>query len=417
VAVSRPTDEPVLSGTVSRAAAFPPAESSHRAPASRAPRADGPIRVAFVIDNLGVGGTELNAVRTAEQLDPARVSLQVVTLQADGPMARRYAAAGIPVYPFNPGGSLVGVAALRQAAALARHFRQHRIDIVHCHDRYSNVFGGLAARLARRPAVIASKRWWQTSLPHRVLNAIAYRAADRVLCNSGAVAASARAIEFAPAKSLVVVPNFVDESAFDAVSADERAARRVALGVPADAPLVGIVAKLRPVKDHATLLRAFALLRQRVPAAWLLVAGDGPLQAELERLAVDLGIADGVRFPGLLPHLPNPHALFDVSVLCSRHEGFPNSVVEAMAAGRPVVATRNGGMLDAVRDGETGLLVPVGDAEALAAAIERLLAAPDERRRFGDAGQALASQRYRVAPVVGALQRLYDELVANPVLP
>ena len=373
-----------------------------------------PLRVAFVLDNLGaIGGTELNAVRTAESLDPDRVQLQLVALKPDGPMVARYAAAGIPVHSVDLGGSLVGRQAVRAAAALARRLTAERVDVVHCHDRYSNVFGVLAARLARGPAVIASKRWWRTSPSHRVLNGLAYRMADRVLCNSEAVADSARAFERAPSDRIVVVPNFVDDDAFDLPLPFERAAGRADLGVPDDAIVIGIVARMRPVKDHASLLRAFAQVHAAHPRAWLVCLGDGPLQAELEGLARELGVADRVRFPGPRPNRPNPHALLDVSVLCSLHEGFPNTIVEAMAAGRPVVATNVGGTVDAVTEGENGLLVPPSRPDLLAAAIGRLVEDAAARERMGAAGRSRAETRYRRVVAIDALEALYTTLAAE----
>lgn len=381
--------------------------------AGRGERARGPVHVASVLDNLGPGGTEYNAIRTAERLDRSRVRLQLISLQREGPMAPRYAAAGVPVHPFPPGGSLVGRSSLRQARALARHLRAEGVEVVHCHDRYSNVFGVLAARLAGIP-VIASKRWWRASTAHRVLNALAYRAADRVLCNSASVARSARELELAPADRIVVVPNFVDDDAFAPVAPETRAAALASFGVPADVPVVGIVARFRPVKDHATLFRAVQRLAAAPRAPWLVVAGDGPQEGELRALVAELGIGDRVRFAGLLPHHPNPHAFFDVSVLCSLHEGFPNTVVEAMAASRPVVATRVGGVLDAVVEGETGLLVPVSDADALAAAISTVLADPARAARMGAAGRRIAAERFRAETVIDQLESVYESLARRP---
>jgi L-malate glycosyltransferase len=356
------------------------------------------------------GGTELNAVRTAERLDRSRFELTVFTLSLEGPMADRYAAIGVPVVHM-PTPSLVGWSAGRRALAFARVLAAGRFDIVHCHDKYSNVFATVAGRLAGVPAIIASKRWLRTSLPHRILNTVAYRLAGRVLANSDGVARSLRRVEFVPASRIAVVPNFVEADAFLLPSAEERARRRAALGVPTEAVVVGITARLHDVKDHASLIRATARIADRFPELRVVVAGEGELRPSLERLAESLGVADRVVFAGFVPPRPNPHALFDVSVLCSLHEGFPNAVVEAMAAGRPVVATDVGGTPDAVEHEVTGLLVPPAQPERLADAIASLLADPERAARMGRAGAERARARFDAAAIVESLEALYVDLV------
>src|SRR5262249_9557960 len=145
------------------------------------------------------------------------------------------------------------------------------------------------------------------------------------------------------------------------------------LDLAADSLVIGIVASLLAIKDHATLLRALGLLAPEWPTARLVVVGQGPELDDLRRLASELGVASVVRFAGLRPQGPSFHFLFDISVLSSVSEGFPNSLVEAMAAGRPIVATDVGGVRDAVRDRENGLLVPPRAPAAFADALRTLL--------------------------------------------
>jgi len=388
--------------------ALPAAPRPHIAP--RPSRPAGRIRVAFCIDQMGPGGTEFNAVRTAERLDRSRFDLTVVTFRPDGMLAPRYAAAGIPVVPF-PLSSFFGLSALRQAARLARFLAAGRFDVVHSHDRYTNVFVTLAARAAGTPAIIASKRWWRLPRHHEVGNALAYRLAHTVLANTDAVAASASRVERVRPERLTVIPNFVDEAAFAPMPPEERRALLREIGVPDGALVVGIVARLRPVKNHESLIRAAALLRRRWPALHLVLVGEGPLQQDLEALTRSLGLDGVVHFAGHREQEPNPNNLFDVSVLCSLQEGFPNAVVEAMAAARPVVATSVGGASDAVEHGETGLLVPPRQPEQLAAALDQLLADPERRARMGAAGQQRARERYHASAVIPRLEALYEALL------
>jgi glycosyltransferase involved in cell wall biosynthesis len=363
------------------------------------------------VDNLGIGGTELNAVRTAEALDPARVRLSVALLGADGELRERYERLGIAIHRF-PIGTLRGRRTLTEGRRFVRLLRSERIDVVHCHDMYSNVFGSVAGRLAGVGAVIVSRRWSNT-LPDpalRAANGIAYRVGHRVLANSQAVATSLQNDEGVSPRRIVVVPNFVEAGAFETPGEDAIAAGRATLGVHPGEIVIGIVARLARVKDHATLLRAFRVVREQHPSARLVLVGDGPERAALEALAGELGVAPALTFAGTRPHRPNLHHLFDVSVLSSLSEGFPNSVVEAMAAARPIVATRVGGTPDAIADGITGILVPPGDPAALAAGIAGMLERREDAARMGLAAREAARTSYSQAAVLGRLLSLYEEL-------
>jgi len=371
-----------------------------------------PIHVVFSIDTMSVGGTEMNAVRTAERLDRSRFRLTVVTLRGEGPLAARYEALGIPVVRF-PIHSLYGAATIRQSFRLAGFLRRERVSVVHCHDQYSNFFSILSARIAGVPAVVASKRWLHSPLRYRIANGIGFRLANRVLANSESVAQSLESEDHLGRARVVVIPNFVDDHAFEPPSEKELARWQSELELASDAIVVGIIASLLPIKDHATLFHAVARLAPQWPALRVVVVGQGPELEPLRGLATQLGIAGVVRFAGLRPAVPSFHFLFDVSVLCSISEGFPNSLVEAMAAGRPIVATDVGGVRDAVRDGLNGLLVPPRDPSALAAALASLLANRDRRLELGAAGMKRAREEFHARTVVGSLERLYDSLLTS----
>jgi L-malate glycosyltransferase len=376
-----------------------------------------PIRVVYCIDNMQLGGTELNAVRTAERLDRSRFSVSVVCLRDSGPLMQRYAQAGIPVHAF-PLSSLWGPSGLRQGLRLWRLLRSQRTEIVHSHDAYTSVFGTLWARMAGVRGVIASRRSWHS--PHlqgRIMraNRLAYRLADRVVGNSPSVARLVETEGGVPSSRVVTIPNFLDPQAYDAIPAVDRARLLGELEVPEGAFIVGIVARLTPVKDHSTLLRAVAALKARIPALHVILVGDGPERPRLTEETKGLGIEQIVHFAGERPPAPNLHGLFDVSVLCSTSEAFPNSILEAMAAARPVVATNVGGNPDAVLEGETGLLVPSADADALASAIFRLYSEPALRTAFGSVGRANAESGYGAPAVIEQVERLYEQLAGRSV--
>jgi glycosyltransferase involved in cell wall biosynthesis len=352
-------------------------------------------------------------VRTAERIERDRFSIRVHCLGSRGELADRYERVGIPVTCVQSG-SLLKPRALRVGYAFARSCREERTDIVHAHDVYSNEFAALWTRVGRQGRVIVSRRWLRAPGVHQTLNVCAYQFADRVLVNSTAVADRMRATEHVREPRLTVLPNFVDDSAFDPMRAEKLVAWRASYGLTPQDVVVGVVARLAPVKDHASLLRAVAALVPRWPEVKVLLVGDGPEREPLLKLARELRIDDRVHVTGMLSNDPSPHHLLDISVLPSIREGFPNSVVEAMAAGRPVVATNVGGTPDAVIDERTGLLTPPSDPIALAARLERLLCDPGERSRLATNARAWAWERYRAGAVLASLTEMYETLAAHP---
>ena len=321
----------------------------------------------------------------------------------------RYKNAGIPVHSF-PMRSFLGLEAMQQAVRLIRLLRRERAEIVHSHDAYTSVYGTICARLAGVRGVIASRRsWYSPHLKGRILraNRVAYRLADRVLGNSPSVSRLVESEGGVSASRIVTIPNFLDPESFEPMPPADRRAMLDELGVPADAFVVGIVARLSPVKDHANLLHAIASLRERIPTLRCVLIGDGPERRAIEALADSLGIRDIVHLAGERTQPPNLHGLFDVSVLCSTTEAFPNSVLEAMAAARPVVVTAVGGNPEIVRDGIDGLLAPRGDAGAIAAALLRVLGDDDLARRLGSSGARRVAETYLLDRTVERYYALY----------
>ena len=194
-------------------------------------------------------------------------------------------------------------------------------------------------------------------------------------------------------------------------SSAQRVAQRRAWGLPEGAFAIGIVARLAPVKNHGLLLRALAQLDARFH---LVDVGDGPSRAELEELARRLAIESRVHFVGEVVSPRNLHQYLDVSVLCSLSEGFPNSLIEAMAAARAVVATPVGGVTDAVTHGVTGILVPVDDLTALVDALRMLEADSLLCTRLGEAGREAVRMKFRQEPVIEKLTALYEMLADRP---
>ena len=370
----------------------------------------GPLRVASCINSMSPsGGTELNAVRTVEELRGRGHEVSVVTLTDDRTgMYDRYVAAGVQVRGF-PVDSLVGLSALKATREMASYFREQRIDLVHSHDCYTNFLMIAAARLARVPS-LASKRYIQHFKPaHRYTDRIGFRLATGVLANSRMVGESVQKDEGIPGSKVAVIHNFVDDSLFSAPS--ERAFWRETFGLPDNALVIAIVAQLREEKNHTLLLEAFSTLAVVHHTAHLVIVGDGPERENIVNAIERLGLAPRVTMAGHVGQAWRVFSIADVSVLPSRHEGFPNSVVEAMAMGVPVVASDVGGIPDAIVDGTTGLLVPVGDVKALEGALSRMLTDEEFRKSAGCAARKRAAEDFRASVVIDRVEALYGRLI------
>ena len=369
------------------------------------------LSVVHCVDSLNVGGTELNAVRTVIALARRGVDVRVVTLN-DGPLLHRLEAAGIPVTRFHVR-SLKHWTALNCAKTFAAFCSKVRPDVVHCHDVYTNILFAAAARFARVPCVIVSRRWGiqQYSPAISSLSRLTYQVAHKVLANSNQVCESLHHDEGVPRARIVVVPNFVDDELFQVDRDDMRAKLRAQLSLPVDAPVIGIVARLSAEKDHSTALRALVRIRQTLPSAQMVLVGDGPHRRAIEEEVSELGLSNvvtlvGERVPGW-----RYFCAVDLAMLVSSREGFPNTIIEAMALARPVLATNVGGIPDAVQDGVSGTLVPAGDVEAVAQAAVGLLSSNDRSKRMGEAGQKIAELSYSQDAVIGLLIDRYRDSV------
>ena len=365
------------------------------------------MRVGYCIDSFDIGGTELNAVRTVEALDRRRFRVTVFHLHKTGQLRARYEALGLQLLHL-PIGRLYSPRTAAQGVRFLRLLRRERIEVVHTHDPYTNIFAAPWARLAGC-RLIASRRWLDAvPRPGLVpLNRRSYRFAHRVVVNSSLVARLMIDTERVPAARVVELPNFLEERAFHHVPLEVRSARRHSWGVPQGAFLVGTVARLTPVKNHAMAIRALQRLDGDVH---LVVIGAGPSRCALENLGRELHVDGRVHFTGQLVEAENLHQFFNVSVLCSHSEGFPNVVIEALAAGCPVVATPVGGVPEVISDRQTGLLVPVDQPDALAASVREVRRDAALRKRLSETGAACARSRYHQTIVIPQLEALYQDL-------
>jgi glycosyltransferase involved in cell wall biosynthesis len=372
--------------------------------------------VLHLIESFREGGSERQAAQLVRLLDEGgRFRLHVACLNAEGPNRAAVEALGLGPIEHYPLTSFYDANAARQAARLAADLRRLRVDVVHTHDFYTNVFGMAAAAVARVPVRVASRRETAgtRSRAQKLVERAAFRLATAVVANAEAVRAVLVA-EGVPEARTVTVYNGLDLDRVRCTAPRAEALDR--LGLPDDprARFVTIVANLRlEVKDHPTFLRAAARVAARHPEATFLVAGEGPLVEPTRELARQLGIGASVRFLGACDAVGELLSVSDVCVLSSRAEGFSNAILEYMAAGRPVVATDVGGAREAVVHEETGYLVPAGDDAAMARRIDDILSFPTLSRVFGANARARVERHFSCAAQRASVERLYDRLLAE----
>lgn len=304
--------------------------------------------------------------------------------------------------------SMAGDVDLLMLPRLYRLMRRTRPDLVHLHSRIgADIWGGIAARLAGVP-VVHSRR--QDNPENRCMAALKYRLFDRVIAISEGIAEKLRREGLSPTK-LRVVRSAVDPRPFTAATEPTRA--RAALSLPADARVLGVVAQLIERKGHRFLFQAMPELLGRFPDLQLVLFGKGPEQADLQRLAAALQLGGRVHFVGFRDDLPQLLPALDVLVHPALREGLGVALLQASCAGIPIVASRAGGIPEAVRDGENGLLVEPGDPAGLAAAIGRVLADPELARRLGQGGRTLMTREFGIDAMVEGNLAVYRELLAE----
>ena len=377
-----------------------------------------PLRVQYVIGSMGVGGAERQVLDLLRGIDRTRVTPMVVCLESAGALAPSVAELGIPLEVIGYHGLRIKrhpVQTLSALYRLRRAIATFKPDIVHGQLFWAYVLGALAARSAGVPVVVASRlslaRFRTALTPFALrLEAAANRRTDVFIANAEAVRQDAIAAEGLPPERVRVIHNGIHPSRLDVPPRDE--ARR-ALALPPDIPVLVVVANLIAYKGHRVLFDAFARLRQQHPGAVLALLRDGVERAGLEQRARELGIDAHVRFVGSIPDVRPWLAAADLLVHPSFEEGFCNAVLEAMAAGRAVVATAVGGVPEAVEPGVTGWLVEPGDAAALATAIDHALASGAQRASAGASGRQRVIDRFMMARNVEAHEMLYNEVAAR----
>ena len=359
-----------------------------------------PIGLFLMINNFETGGSERQFTLLAQNANASRFDVHVGCVNPRGPLSAQFG----KVARFPLGGSLLGWQSLRTRFALGRHLRQTQVQVAHAFDFYVNLTLIPAARLAGVPVVVGSHRQLgdlMTPAQFRA-QAVAFRWCDAVVCNSQAGADRLAAAGLSREK-LVVIGNAMPDEAFEATSP--------ALPHSPDRLRVVMVARMNAhYKNHAGFLRIAAEVHKRVPHTEFLLVGDGPLRPEIESQATEIGLGERVIFLGDRRDIPAILASSDVAVLTSDSEGLSNVILEAMAAGLPVVAYAVGGNPELVT-AERGALIPAGNEGEFANAILRYLSDDHLRGEQGHNARQFAEKNFSLDRVCRQYEDLYVDLL------
>ena len=382
------------------------------------------VKVTRIVARLNVGGPAVHIINLAAGLDPDRFESQLIAGRPgphEGDMGYLATQKGIePLIVPELGRELSPLGDLRTTLKLAPILRRDKPHIVETHTAKAGAVGRLAARLANVPVIIHVFHGHvfhsyfgplQSEMFVNVERALA-GITDRIITVSPAQRRDiADVYRIAPPERVLMVPLGLDLEPFRRAKQTCHGQFRASLGVPAEALLVGFVGRLTAVKNPSLFVEAAGHVVQQFPQARFVFVGDGELRAALEEQIDALGLAGHVIFAGWQVDMPAVYADLDLLVLTSLNEGTPVTVIEALATGIPVVATAVGGVPDVLKDQETGMLTPSGDAEGLAQAIVELLHAPERAEALARAGQGDVLDRFDLVRLVDDMESLYLALL------
>jgi glycosyltransferase involved in cell wall biosynthesis len=380
-------------------------------------------RILQLIDSFDEGGSERQAIDLTRRLyESGKFEIHLATLKAEGVLRTQVEQLDLGPVPSFPLRSFYGPAGIAQLAKFVQYLKKSKIDLLHTHDFYTNVFGMTAGFLAGVKVRIASRR--ETTgmrTPGQLrLQKTAFALAHQVVANSESV--RRKLLEEGVGDDRIsVIYNGLDTMRVRAAETTSRAEKLQILGLPlasSDQRFVTILANMRhDVKDYPMFLRAAQAVVQAEPKAAFLLAGEGELQQSLRELSSQLKISDRTFFLSRCEHIAELLSVSEVCVLSSKAEGFSNSILEYMAAGRPVVATNVGGASEAIVENETGYLVPSGQDQLMADRIISLLRDSGKACAMGEHGRRVVAHKFSSAALLANTEALYQRLFKQKRLP
>jgi glycosyltransferase involved in cell wall biosynthesis len=366
------------------------------------------MNVLHVISALPVGGVENQLCLVLKSYDRARVLPCVCSLSDKGEVGKEIEAAGIEVVNLNRLRHGFDWSIVKELAQIIRH---RDIAVVRTHQYHANLYGRLAAWLCRVPCIVPSIHNVYTrdrKIHRRVLNNILGRVSDRVIAVSGAVKDDVIAFDGISPDKITVLYNGVEEGRFAGV---DTAGARSVLGIPEDGIVVGTVGRLTHQKGQKYLLEAMPAVLKEFPGALLLVVGDGPAVNGLRELVKQAGLDGSVIFTGSRRDVPAMLAAMDIFVFPSLWEGLPNALIEAMAAGKTIIATDIKPNREVLGHEQAGVFVPCEDSTAIAAGITQLLRDRGLASRLAYAAQKRALATFTISRTVSAYTDLFEEIL------
>lgn len=366
-------------------------------------------RVLYLVDTLHVGGTETQVVHVAVRLRSRGHEVVVGCLRGEGTLLEVLKRGNVPIVEFRKGKTLLSLNGAYQLLRLAFFIRRGRFQAVHAHDLWSNLLGVPAAWLARTPIIVSSRRYladldWYTPLRNTVMRII-YRLSTHITVNSRSVRDLLAKRDGLPLGKIRVLHNAVDVDRFATARRDRE---HLFPGTNVQSKLIAVVANMYSrVKGHTFLISAASSVCQDFPEATFVLIGDGKERASLEEQVRQAGLEKKVLFLGSRRDVPELLACCDLFVLPSEAEALPNALLEAMAAGLPVVATSVGGIPEIIADGVNGVLVPARNPRALSEAILRILQNPHFAKELSRAAQETARTQFGFDRLLAELEQLY----------
>jgi len=367
------------------------------------------INLLHLIQGLEIGGLEIMVVNLLERIDRSQYRPSICCYDSLGSLTEGLPERGIGVhllrrkpgidyfYPFK----------------LARYLKKSKIKILHLHNPTALFYGTLAGKIAGTPCIIYTEhgRDFSSSIKVKIANSLLCKMVDKIVVVAECGKRYLVKHEGVNEKKIIKIYNGIDSKKFG--TRQEVALIRRELGITDDQSVIGMVARLDPIKNHACLIKAMKTVAAGLPTAVLLVIGDGSIRTELENMTADLGLQDHVKFLGARSDIPELLSVLDVFVLSSFSEGLSLTLIEACAAARPIVATDVGGNAENVEHESNGLLVPSDQPEVMARAILEILIDEAKARQMGEMGR----KKFEKAFTLDAMVKRYEDLYESCLCP
>lgn len=382
------------------------------------------IKVAHIITRLDAGGSSTNTIETVARLDKEKfdsVLIYGLTQDPDGKIAQHIDSKNISV-KFIPDlqREIHPIKDLKAFYRLYFEIKKGRFDIVHTHTSKAGILGRWAAKFAKIPCIIHTPHGhvfygYFNKILTKIFIEIEHLTAiitDRIITLTNIGKSEYVSFRIASPEKFIPIYSGIDVTKFENVP-DRILTMKHSFRIPDDVVIVGTVTRLEPIKGNNILIAAFADLLKKHPHCCLIIIGEGPLKNELKNQARQLQISEKVIFTGFQSDITSWLYTFDVFVLASLNEGMGRVILEAMSCGKPIIASRTGGIPELIVDQKTGLLTPPGDVPALMLAMSILVQSKDIRQKFGDAGKMRIDKTFSIDMMMKQIESLYFELLAK----